>query len=285
MDVRIGISGWRYGPWKGKFYPSSLSSKDELFFVSKNLNSLEINGSFYSLQSPKNYRNWRDSTSESFIFSVKGSRYITHQKRLKDVKTPLANFFSSGVLELKNKLGPFLWQFPPNMKLDLERFEAFFKLLPKDANAACALAKKHDEKTTGRASMKVDENFKIRHAVEIRNETFLNEDFYKLLTEHNIALVMSDAGDKWPYVEKLTADFVYVRLHGNKKIYESGYSYQALTAWKKKIFQWESEGKDVFVYFDNDVKVYAPFNAMYLLEKSGIQSPRDFDDDDLKTFH
>lgn len=276
MEERVGISGWRYKPWKGNFYPDKLSADDELPFVSKNLNSVEINGTFYALQSPKRFKKWRDQTNEDFKFSVKASRYITHIRRLRDIKVPLANFMSSGILELREKLGPMLWQFPPSMKLDLDRFENFIALLPNDFVEASRLAKKHDKKTLGRASLKVETNFKIRHAVEVRNETFRNDRFYELLSSRNIALVMSDGGDKWPFLEELTADFVYARLHGNHKLYESGYSYQALNAWKNKIKNWESKGMDVFIYFDNDAKIHAPFNAMYLLKNLGGHNPPDF---------
>lgn len=267
LQTRVGISGWRYRPWKNDFYPKELKSCDELSFVSENLNSVEINGSFYSLRTPKNYRTWYESTADDFIFSVKGSRYITHTKRLKNISKPLANFFASGVLALEEKLGPFLWQFPPSMKFEPELFEKFFALLPKDTLDATILARRHDDKVKGRAKLSVKENFKLRHAIEVRNESFNTPAFFELLRKYNLSLVMSDAGDKWPYFEELTSDFIYIRLHGKQELYQSGYSYQALNAWKRKIRNWQKKKMDVYVYFDNDAKVYAPFNAMYLLDK------------------
>src|SRR2546421_9997190 len=131
-EVRIGISGWRYGPWRGTFYPQKLQQKRELEYASRKLNSIEINGSFYSLQRPSSYRAWYEATPDGFVFAVKGGRFITHMKRLRDVDEATANFFASGILLLREKLGPILWQFPPNMGFDEQKFADFFELLPKD---------------------------------------------------------------------------------------------------------------------------------------------------------
>jgi uncharacterized protein YecE (DUF72 family) len=272
-DIRIGISGWRYEPWRGTFYPKGLAQRRELEYASRHVNSIEINGSFYSLQTPASYHAWYEQTPADFVFSVKGSRYITHMRRLRDVEGPLANFFASGVLRLSEKLGPFLWQFPPSLKLDLERFESFFKLLPRDTDAAVKLAKRHDDKVKGRSWTRTDAKRPLRHAVEIRHDSFKDEKFGKLLRKHDIALVVADTAGKWPFMENVTADFVYVRLHGDKELYVSGYTDDALDAWATKIRKWLKSRCDVHVYFDNDVKVHAPFNAMSLLEKLGALPP------------
>src|SRR4051812_11232870 len=142
LQTRIGISGWNYGPWRGTFYPPDLAHRRELEYASRRLNSIEINGTFYSLQRPQSFRKWYDETPEGFVFSIKGGRFITHIKKLKDVEMPLANFLASGVLLLKEKLGPILWQFPPGFAFNAARFEAFFELLPRTTKAAAALARR-----------------------------------------------------------------------------------------------------------------------------------------------
>ncbi|MBA2744404.1 MAG: DUF72 domain-containing protein, partial [Chthoniobacterales bacterium] len=144
--LRIGISGWTYPPWRGVFYPKGLAQHRELEFASRAHNSIEINGSFYSLQRPSSYQRWYEQTPQGFVFSVKGPRFITHMKKLRDVQTPLANFFASGVLALREKLGPVLWQFPPNFGWNEQRFRDFFELLPKTTTEAAQLARLHDAK-------------------------------------------------------------------------------------------------------------------------------------------
>src|SRR5688500_1932022 len=163
-DRPSGISGWRYGPWRGTFSPKGLAQRRELEYASRRLNSIEINGSFYSLQRPEFYQQWYDATPDDFVFAVKGGRFITHMKKLKDVETPLANFFASGVLKLKEKLGPILWQFPPGFAFNEERFGDFFELLPKTTTEAARLARKHDERLKGRSWTKADADRPIRYA-------------------------------------------------------------------------------------------------------------------------
>jgi uncharacterized protein YecE (DUF72 family) len=287
QDLHIGISGWTYAGWRGVFYPKKLAHRLELQFASHAFNSIEINGSFYSLQRPSSYQRWYAETPQGFIFSVKGARFITHMKKLRDVEAPLANFFASGVLCLREKLGPILWQFPPNFGWNEERFTEFFQLLPRDTRGAVKLAKKHDAKVKGRAWTKTDAIRPIRHAVEIRHSTFMNPEFFALLRRHNIAFVVADTAGKWPYAEDLTADFVYCRLHGAEQLYVSGYSDKELDWWANRIQHWRKgkqprdaklvsdrkaapAGKrDVYLYFDNDAKVHAPFNARTLTEKLG----------------
>lgn len=289
--AHIGISGWRYGPWRGTFYPEDLAQKKELSFASRQVSSIEINGSFYSLQTPKSYREWYDATPGGFVFSVKGSRYITHMRKLLDVKLPLANFFASGMLALKEKLGPFLWQFPPNFQFDEKRLATFFDLLPRDTRSAAKLGGRHDRRIKGGAYLKVDENRKLRHAIEIRHASFMTPAFVKLLRQHDIAMVVADTAGKWPLMEDVTSDFVYVRLHGEEQIYVSGYTDEALEHWAGRVKAWLKGGeaadakrvgsrakmmrggRDVYVYFDNDVKVMAPRDARGLMRPVGLVVP------------
>jgi uncharacterized protein YecE (DUF72 family) len=284
-DVRIGISGWTYPPWRGVFYPRRWPQKRELEYASRQVNSIEINGSFYSLQRPESYRAWYDATPEGFVFSVKAARFITHIKRLKNVEAPLANFFASGVLCLREKLGPILWQLPPSFRFDPDKLAAFFELLPRTTTEAARLARSHDHRVKGRAWTNTDRKRRLRHALEIRHESFVCEDFIKLLRKHNIALVVADTAGKWPFMEDTTSDFVYVRLHGDSELYVSGYTDRALKAWARKVGTWSRGGtprdarrtsprppirrksRDVFVYFDNDAKVRAPFDAMSLAHR------------------
>lgn len=290
-DIRIGISGWRYAPWRGIFYPDGLAQRRELEFASRMVPTIEINGSFYSLQRPEYYARWRDETPPGFVFAVKATKHITHERRLKDIETPLANFLASGLLELRDKLGPILWQFPPMLPFKPERFEAFFALLPHDTDAAAAIARRHDERMAGRVSLDVDRKRPLRHAVEIRHPSFVDPAFIALLRRYKVALVVADTAGKWPLLEDLTADFVYARLHGDKELYASGYSGEALDRWATRLDTW-SRGRqvpdahlastypaprrarrDIYCYFDNDVKVHAPYDAASLIRKLGMTSP------------
>lgn len=268
-QARIGISGWRYTPWRGTFYPDDLRQADELQYASRQLNFIEINGSFYSLQRPSSYIQWRDATPEDFLFSVKGGRYITHMLKLNNVQTPLANFLASGILALGKKLGPFLWQFPPNFAFHADKMAAFFDLLPRDTAAMAKMARKHDERMKKRAFLDVLYPQKLRHCVEIRHESFKNPAFPKLLRRHDIGLVVADTAGKWPLMEDVTSDFVYCRLHGDEELYVSGYTDQALDTWAEKLRRWRRT-KDVYVAFDNDVKVRAPIDAIHLAERLGV---------------
>lgn len=281
--VEIGISGWTYDGWRGTFYPRKLAHKHELEFASHALPSIEINGTFYALQKPETYRHWYEATPENFIFALKAHRYITHVKRLHDIERPLANFFASGPLLLEEKLGPILWQFPPSLSFDPERFEKFFQLLPKDFMEVSQLAQSSDLPVK-RIHLTFQKNLKIRHAVEVRHYSFLNPWFIELLREYKIALVFADTAGKWPYMEDITADFIYARLHGDEELYSSGYDDQTLDFWARRIKAWkqgrypqhkltmtdaeiEHIDRDVFVYFDNDQKTRAPFDARRLIQK------------------
>ena len=268
--IRIGISGWRYDPWRKVFYPEGLPQRRELEFCGRHFPTVEINGSFYSLQRPEYYEQWYDETPEGFLFAVKGSRYITHMLRLTNIEKPLANFFASGILNLRDKLGPFLWQFPPMFRFRPERLEPFLRLLPRTTEQALALARRRDARMIGRSRLAIDAHRKLRHAIEIRHPSFMTAEFVRLLRKHGVGLVVADTAGKWPKLFHVTADFVYVRLHGDIKIYTSGYSERALASWARRIRNWDKDGRDVYVYFDNDVKVKAPFDALNLMRKLGL---------------
>jgi uncharacterized protein YecE (DUF72 family) len=286
--IYIGISGWRYPPWRGVFYPPDLPQSRELEFASRALPTIEINGSFYSLQRPESYAAWYQATPPGFVFSVKGNRYITHFLRLRGVDGPLANVLASGVFNLREKMGPFLWQFPPNFSYDPARMEHFLSLLPHDTEQGLALACKHEPFMEGRTALQIDKKRKMRHAVEIRHESFADESFIALLRKYKVALVVADTGGKWPDYEDITADFMYLRLHGPEELYASGYDDAALEHWAQRIRAWTSgsqppdarlisskappkrASRDLFCYFDNDIKVRAPFDARRLMVKLGL---------------
>ena len=195
-ELRIGISGWRYPGWRGKFYPKGLAQRRELEYASDAFNSVEINGSFYSLQRPSSYQRWLSETSDDFLFAVKGGRFITHMKKLRDVEVPLANFFASGVLALREKLGPILWQLPPNLAWDEQRLSEFFKLLPRNMREAANLGKKHDNKLKARAWTRISISRRIHYAIVVRHNSFMMPEFFALLRKHNIAFVFADTAGK-----------------------------------------------------------------------------------------
>jgi uncharacterized protein YecE (DUF72 family) len=251
------------------FYPQDLPHRRELEFASRTFDSIEINGSFYSLQRPESYRAWREQTPDDFVFAVKGGRFITHMKKLRDVDTPLANFFASGVLALGEKLGPVLWQLPPSLGFDADRLADFFARLPRSTGEAAWLARKHDERLKGRALVDSDVDRPLRHALEVRHASFEVPAFLDVLREHHVALVVADTAGKWPQIRTVTTDFGYVRLHGADELYVSGYSDETLEDWAATVVRFAEDGRDVFVYFDNDAKVHAPYNAICLAEKIG----------------
>ena len=266
-QIWIGTSGWRYPPWRGAFYPAGLAQRRELAHLSRQVSSIEINGSFYSLQRPENYRAWAADVPDGFVFAVKGGRFITHLKQLRDVRTPLANFFASGVLALGPTLGPLLWQLPPRMRFDADRLAAFLELLPRTTGAAARLATEHDQRLDGRALTETDADRPLRHALEVRHESFRDPALLELLRAQDVALVVADSAGTWPYFEKITAGFCYVRLHGADELYVSGYTPDALDGWAAKIRAWRDGGRDVYCYFDNDAKVHAPRDAIALLAR------------------
>ena len=271
--IRVGISGWTYPPWRGVFYPQGLRQRDELRYAAERLTSIEVNGSFYALQRPSSYRTWRDQTPDDFVLSIKGGRYITHLKRLAGVETALANFFASGVLGLGPKLGPLLWQLPPQLAYDRDRLRDFFVLLPRTTTAAAALAAGHDDKVPAdHALTQAEQELPLRHALEVRHQSFAQPEAIELLRDHDVALVVADSAGKWPALDEVTADFVYVRLHGAEELYASGYDARSLDRWAQRLRDWERRGLDGYCYFDNDAKVRAPFDAMALLDRLGPMS-------------
>jgi uncharacterized protein YecE (DUF72 family) len=287
--IHIGISGWKYKGWRGIFYPQKLPQRCELEFASRTFDTVELNGSFYSLQRPESFAQWNAETPRDFTFSVKASRYITHMLRLRDVEGALANFFAQGLLRFGPKLGPILWQFPPNFKFEPERLEPFFALLPRTQIQAAELARKHDERLLNRSWFQVSRDAAVRHAIEIRHDSFISEKFISMLRRHGIALVVADTVE-WPLLLDITAGFVYCRLHGSQELYASGYDADALDIWARRIVAWArgdevEDGKkasvrparkrsrrDVYVYFDNDMKVRAPFDAVQLRDRVTLLS-------------
>ena len=284
-EVRIGVSGWTYAPWRGNFYPEGLPQKRELSFAASQFNALEINGTFYGMQTPKAFRRWAEAVPEGFVFAVKGSRYLTHMLRLKAPERPLANFFASGPLVLGEKLGPILWQFPARFRFDAERIEQFLALLPQDSEAAARLARRHDQRLRAPADYGDGAKRKIRHAMEIRHESFRDPDFIALLRRYNVALVCADSVE-WPLLMDVTADFVYCRLHGSAELYKSRYSDPQLDAWAERVRHWsrgaatdgnficdpvaDGRKRDVFVFFDNTDKLMAPGDARGLMRRLGV---------------
>lgn len=281
-QIRIGISGWRYKGWRGTFYPEKLTQKEELRFAAARFKTIELNGSFYSLQHPDSFRRWYAETPAEFVFAIKGSRYLTHMMKLKSIERGLANFFAQGLLALKEKLGPILWQFPPQWKFTPERLEDFFVSLPRTHREAAEMGRHHGPQLHGPAFLHVERDRPLRHAIEVRHESFACEEYIALLRRHNIASVVADTVE-WPLLMDVTADFVYCRLHGDKQLYASGYRPKAIDKWAQRAVCWAQGGevddgrkarakpaprraaRDVFVYFDNDAKVRAPVDAQSLV--------------------
>ncbi|WP_413585123.1 DUF72 domain-containing protein [Bdellovibrio sp. HCB274] len=283
MALRIGISGWVYEPWRGVFYPEDLPVKRQLNYASSKVSSIEINGSFYANQKPATYQRWSNEVPEDFCFSIKASRFITHILRLKNCEKALANFFASGLLILEQKLGVILWQLPPSLRFDPHEFEAFLKLLPQTFSEAVNQADQSERYARHYSDHLRTSSRKLKHAFEVRHHSFENPEFIRLLKKYNCALVFADTAGKWPYMEDVTADFIYLRLHGDEEFYVSGYSQESLLWWANRIRLWQNgtqardaltltdnapskKKRDVFVYFDNDLKVKAPFDALTLMK-------------------
>jgi uncharacterized protein YecE (DUF72 family) len=242
--IFIGTSGWVYSHWIGKFYPKNLPSVKRLEFFSRYFNTAEVNYSFYHLPRPSTYKKWYSQTPKGFVFAVKASKFITHVKRLKEVKEPWDQFLENAI-NLKEKLGPILFQLPPSFKADSEnikRLKDFLKLL------------KGYLSTTP---------YSLRYAFEFRHKTWLDEKIYKLFQKYNISWVIADSS-RYPKAEVVTADFVYVRMHGPGALFASKYSNKELEDLAEKIKKWQKEKKDVYVYFNNDFYGYAVENAKFL---------------------
>ena len=270
--VFVGISGYDYRGWKDAFYPPDIPRRSWLAFASRVFNSIELNGTFYSLKSPANFERWAaDTPDDGFVFAIKGGRYITHNLKLRKCETALGNFFASGILALGRKTGPFLWQLPATYRFDADRLDTFIRALPRDSRAAETVAARHDGRLRRGALLRSKERVPYRHAFEVRHPSYFCDEFYDLLRRHNCAFVIADTAGKFSYAEQVTADFVYARLHGSSALYASDYTDEELGAWAAKVREWTDRrnGLDAYVYFDNDAKVHAPYNAMQLTDLLG----------------
>jgi uncharacterized protein YecE (DUF72 family) len=259
-QIRVGIGGWVFAPWRGTFYPDGLAQARELSFASRQVTAIEINGTFYGAQKPTSFRRWYADTPDDFVFSVKGPRYATHRRDLGEAKPSLDRFFNSGVLELREKLGPVLWQFPAFTKFDETGFAAFLALLPHALD-----------------------NRTIRHVVEVRHASFATPAFIALLRRHGVAAALVDTEGHVPLCD-VTADFVYARLRRTQADEPEGYPGPALDTWIARFRAWTAGGvpkdvkpidpapvakqpRDCFVYFINGAKERAPTAAMALLKR------------------
>ena len=287
-QVFIGVSGWRYTPWRGNFYPKGLPQHKELWHAARHFNSIELNGSFYSLQRPSSYAQWVEQTPPGFVFAVKGGRYITHMLKLRNAAHAMGNFFASGLFALGDKLGPILWQFPPQMRLNMDLFEQFLAALPKTTAAAAKVAQQRDERLKGRELLEPVHRQRLRHCVEVRHDSFADPAFITLLRRHNVAWVVADTPRPWPLYEDVTADFVYMRLHGSTELYNSRYTPEEIERWAACIEAWRNgrqpadarliqrrppriaQPLDVYCYFDNTDKLHAPDNARELMQRLGM---------------
>ena len=268
--VVVGMAGWVYPEWRGGFYPAGTLQKSELEYASTHVTSIELNGSFYSLQAPKSWASWRDRTPDRFVFSVKAPRYITSVKQLVGVAEPLADFFASGILSLGAKLGAILWQLPPHVIFDAAVLDAFLVQLPRTTTEAVELAKKRTARMTGKEFIETDAERPVRHALEVRHESFAAPEALALLEKHAVAIVFGDSGGRYPVIDEDTAGFRYCRLHADVDLYPGGfYSPAAIERWATTIEGWAAAGKDCYIYFTNDTKTRAPIDAMSLIERLG----------------
>ncbi|HJQ09693.1 MAG TPA: DUF72 domain-containing protein [Gemmatimonadaceae bacterium] len=268
----IGISGYEYKRWRNRFYPAGLPARQWLGYASRCFNSIEINGTFYSLKWPSVFERWRSEVPKrDFIFALKAGQFITHNLKLRRSEHALGNFFASGVLALGRMTGPVLWQLPATYGFDAERMDQFMKLLPRNTRQAEEVASWHDHRLKRGALTRAASPVRLRHAFEVRHPSYFHDEFYDLLRRHRCGFVIADTAGRFPYAEEVTADFVYVRLHGSQQLYVSGYTDNELAEWAERIALWtsgRSAGKplDVYVYFDNDAKVHAPHDALRLTE-------------------
>jgi uncharacterized protein YecE (DUF72 family) len=275
--VRIGTSGWTYPHWRRTFYPAGLPQRRELEYLAQRLNSVEINGTFYSLTRPTACEGWRRAVGEDFLFAVKGSRYITHMLKLRKFEAPLANFFSSGILRLGRNLGPILWQLPPSLAFHRERVRPFFEALPRDMAAAERWARKHDRRTTGRAALRAPDgrDAVLRHAVEARHPSWFEDQALSELEALGLALVVADTAGRHPFSLARTAGFSYFRLHGSTQLYASRYEDHEIADWAARVRQLRDAGVDVHVYLDNDARANAAWDALRLRAAVEGKAPPD----------
>ncbi len=262
------MAGWVYPAWRGGFYPKGLVQKNELAYAASQVTSIELNGSFYSLQKPTSWQHWRDATPDSFVFSVKAPKFITHIRRLDDVHEPLANFFASGILSLGSKLGAVLWQLPPSLEFEPFLLERFLEQLPHTTTEALSLAQQRGARMSGKEYLQIDADRAVRHAIEVRHSSFDSPEFVALLARYRVAAVYGDSAGKWPVIDESTADFRYARLHADSALYPHGWYDDAdIDRWARTVSGWLNSGHDAFVYFDNDSKQRAPIDAVTLIER------------------
>ena len=258
--IRTGIGGWTYAPWRGTFYPKGLRQGDELEYAAAHLSTIEINGTYYRLQKPESFAAWRDAAPEGFRFAVKGSRFCTNRKVLAEAVESVAKFVDQGIAELGDKLGPLVWQFAPTKRFEADDFAAFLDLLPA---RTCGLP--------------------LRHALEVRHESFACSEFIELARQHGMAVVITEHAE-YPQIADLTADFVYARLMCSSAGHAEGYSDGALDEWARRAHSWReghapeglhyvgppkpaAPGREVFVYFIAGAKERNPAAAMALAER------------------
>jgi uncharacterized protein YecE (DUF72 family) len=272
-QVWVGTSGWNYKHWRGRFYPPGWPQKKELAYIASRFPAVEVNGTFYSLTRPSACAAWRQAVPDRFRFAIKGSRYITHMLKLARFESPLANFFAQGILLLGKQLGPILWQLPPRLKFDRDRARRFFEALPRDMAGAERWARRHDERTTGRAALTAPDGrrLQLRHALEPRHDSWLSDEALAELQTQDIALVAADTAGRHPFSLARTAGFAYLRLHGSTQLYASRYEDPEIELWASRVRALRDQGLDVHVYFDNDAQAHAPFDALRLIERvSGL---------------
>lgn len=262
MSIKVGVGGWTFEPWRGVFFPDKHAQARELEYASRQLTSIEVNGTFYSTMKPATFRKWAEETPDDFVFSLKASRYAVNRKLLATAGESIERFVTSGISELKSKLGPILWQFAGTKKFEPDDFAAFLDLLP----------------------AKVD-GLPLRHVVEPRHESFRVPEFIELARAKRVAVVFAESDD-YPMIPDLTADFVYARLQRSVEAVETGYDATALDHWVAVARAWEKGGapeglpyvhaeqpkakaRDVFVYFISGAKVRNPAAAMALIERLG----------------
>ena len=243
LTVRIGIGGWTYEPWRGVFYPDGLVQRRELEYAAQHLTAIEINATFYGRQKPASWRKWAEAVPEGFQFTVKASRYSTARKVLAEGADSIEKFLNQGFTELGDKLGPILWQFAPTKHFERDDFARFLDLIP-DSQDGVAL----------------------RHALEIRHESFADPTFFELARTRNMAVVFADS-DEYPCIDEATADFSYARLQRTEESVETGYDDKALDAWADKARGWSKGGRDAYVFFIAGAKVRNPTAARMLIKR------------------
>jgi uncharacterized protein YecE (DUF72 family) len=270
--IRTGTAGWVFEPWRGTFFPEGLVQKKELAYAASLLTSIEINATFRANQKPASFARWASETPHGFEFSVKGPQLVTHIKRLRNCAEALANFFASGPLAMGDRLGPFVWQLPPNLAFDAETVAAFLEILPKDVEQYLALAGKA-EGTRQEPFLDTSGVTRIRHAIEPRHASFNTPEANALLARHNVARVIADTVDN--PARELTADFAYCRLQGPARAEATGYTDADIADWARTMAGWRDAGRDVYAYFVHEDKLHAPQNATALRRALGMNLPGD----------